>query len=307
MKSKAILAIIVLAGAAWWGYVTYMSGGGAEQDNRNLRASFQALSSAIAKGNKAGIMKHLSPGFSDKKITKADLIKALTLPRTAYTAKISNLTIQGDVGSIFYVRSETRKGGEPTTGFKVSGETWMRDSADPSLWRLHRLAANDKWFRTAEIPLKKEAVKEAKAEDKPVLGTLKAEVKPKTMEEGGRYSSVGRRDPFRPLITGIAEEVASMEVCDPERPREYLESFDLRSLKLSGVISTDGAPVALIRTPDGKGYTVRASMYMGKMCGKVMGIDNDFVTIREQKRVPGSLPPRFESIETTLKLRPEEG
>jgi len=175
---------------------------------------------------------------------------------------------------------------------------------------LHRLAANDKWFRTAKIPAEHEPDKKvAEKKDELVLGTLEKGVAgAESMVASMRYTSVGRRDPFRPLIAlEAAAEGGIREVCDPDRPRELLESYDLLSLKLAGVIIADQAPVALVETPDGKGYTVRKDMYVGKSCGRIIEIQSDYVVVLEKIRKPGGLPGVFDPTETILKLRPEEG
>ncbi len=307
MKQQIIIAICVLAIAGYLGYQNFMKGD-ENIDDKNLRSSFQALGVAISSKNTTVIKNLLSPGFTDRQVSNEEFIEVLTLPRKSYVTKIDKITFQGDLGSISYTRSETRGDGEPIDNFKVKGETWMKDKKNPRLWRLYRLAANDKWFRTVAIPQKRTPEKMIAKAEEPVLGTLeKEEGKVLSMRKSERYSSIRRRDPFMPLIAMAGEETAGVENCDPDRPREPLESFDLLSLKLTGVIITDQEPVALIRAPDGKGHTVRVDMYLGKMCGKVVEINSDRMIIREKKRAPGSLPGEFKPAETELKLRHEEG
>lgn len=305
MKPQSIIVICVLVVVAYWGYGQFTK---TDLDNdKDIRASFQALSVAIASKNPTIIKNLLSPGFSDKKVGNEEFISVLTLPRTTYSTKIDKITFQGDLSSVFYTRSETREGGEPIKNYKVNGETWIRDKKNPSIWRLHRLAKADDWFRTTDIPMGRKPETAVARADKPVLGSLKTKKSSLSVGEGGRYSPVGRRDPFRPLIAMAGEEIAGVENCDPERPREHLENFDLLSLKLTGVIITSATSLALIRAPDGKGYTVKAGMYIGRMCGKVVEIDPDFMVVREKKRAPGSLPGAFNPVKTILKLRYEEG
>ncbi|VAX23978.1 hypothetical protein MNBD_NITROSPINAE04-463 [hydrothermal vent metagenome] len=305
MKPQSIIVICVLAVVLYFGYGQFSKT--SLDSNKDIRDSFQALSVAIASKNPIIIKNLISPGFSDPKIGAKEFIEILSLPRKSYVTKINQIRFQGDLGSVFYTRSETRGGGAPIINYNINGETWIQDKNNPSVWRLHRLAKGDKWFRTAEIPMKKAPAQVVAKAGKPVLGSLKTEKVSMSLGEGGRYSPVGRRDPFRPLIAMGGEEIAGVENCDPERPREHLESFDLLSLKLTGVIITSSMPLALVRAPDGKGYTVKAGMYLGRMCGEVVEIDPDFMVIREKKRAPGGLPGVFDPVKTILKLRYEEG
>jgi len=305
MKPQVIIVICILAVVLYFGYGQFTKT--SLDSDKDIRSSFQALSVAIASRNPIIVRNLISPGFTDPKIGTKEFIEVLTLPRKSYVTKINQIRFQGGLGSVFYTRSETRGDGEPIKNYNINGETWIQDKKNPSVWRLHRLAKGDKWFRTAEIPRKKEPKRVVAKAGKPVLGSLKMEKMSMSINEGGRYSPIGRRDPFRPLIAMAGEEVAGVENCDPERPREHLESFDLLSLKLTGVIITSAMPLALIRAPDGKGYTVKAGMYLGRMCGKVVEIDPDFMVIREKKRAPGGLPGAFSPVKTILKLRYEEG
>jgi Tfp pilus assembly protein PilP len=127
------------------------------------------------------------------------------------------------------------------------------------------------------------------------------------MLKGERYNPAGKRDPFKPLITiGAAEaEMMSGEFCDPTREKELLEKFDLDTLKLTGIILGEKGPLALIETPDGKGYTVYPNMYLGKRCGKVSSINDMQVLLKEQIRKPGGKPGEFTSIDTPMRLRTE--
>lgn len=303
---KAKIAVVVLLAAAVAGYFGYSfllkDGGGG--DEKNIRESFQAMSSAIASGNEAVVKTFIAPTFSDKKITKEGLLKALTRKRDVYEARINKITAQGNLATIVYTRTEALKGGEPVTA-SIAGETWIRDAKNPRLWMLHRLAPNDKGLRMAQVEKKEKETAEPEKEKK-VLGTLEAAARPAAGE--GRYSPTGKRDPFRPLIAMTEGPAEVEEVCEPERPRELLEGYNLMSLKLAGVIQAgDGDAAALIEAPDGKGYTVRRGMYLGKNCGKVVDIRNDYLLIREMIHTPGAKAGVFEPVETMLKLRPEEG
>ncbi len=309
MKPKLVIVICVVAVVGYFGYNTFMKGG-PEVDKKNIRDSFQAMSVAIATKNKIVVKNLLSKTFSDKVVGDKELVDILTMSRKLYDAKIKSINLQGDLATIAYTRTEARgEDGSPVVS-RIRGETWIRDEKNPMVWRLHRLAANDKWFRTAKIPMQAEpkvVAEKSKAEG--VLGTLEKEKKPGETAPGDRrYTAVGKRDPFMPLIALEASvEGGSREVCDPDRPRDLLESYELLSLKLSGIIGAEGKPMALIEAPDGKGYTVRENMYLGKSCGRVIEIRSDEMVVLEKIHKPGSLRGVFEPTETILKIRPEEG
>jgi len=285
-------------------YRYFIGAGSPIDDEKNIRLSFQAMTQAIIKQDKKGINSLISPTFADKSIKRQGLIGILAMKRSVYNATIKSVVVQGDLASIFYARNEVRgKDGEPITA-KVNGETWARDKLNPAQWKLQKLAVNDKWFRTAKGP--KKAVPDSDKK-KRVLGSLE-EKKDGSMQNGVRYSSVGRRDPFRSLIAlEMGVETGARDVCDPDRPRELLESYDLLSLKLSGVIRGVDSNVALIEAPDGKGYSVRIGMYIGKRCGKVTQVENDYLIVNEQLPKVGADAGVFEPVESALKLRPEEG
>ncbi len=307
MKSRIILIICAAVITGYFAYGQFFKEKGIS-DEGNVRISFQAMSLAVATNNKNAVKAMISPSFSDRKVTSDDLSKILTMKRGSYSSKIRTITTQGDLASIFYIRTESR-GPEDSPPFTVNikGETWGRDKNNPKVWKLVKLAANDKWFRTMDYPMPKKAI--ASKKNKRVLGSLEDGASgSSSMKKGGYYSSVGKRDPFRSLIAlDMGPEPDSKDICDPDRPRELLENYDLLSLKLSGVIESASGPVALIEAPDGKGFTVSPGMYLGKRCGKVLGIERNFVVVKEQVPKIGAGIGVYESVETALKLRPEEG
>lgn len=308
-KRITVLLLLIVAVGGFFAYTTLM-GGGADRDEKEVRASFDAMKASIISGSPDAVSSMVSPGFTDTGINRENLIRVLTLKRRAYDAVVNSVNIQGDLASISYTRTDARGEGEPVTA-RIIGETWMRDPQKAGRWLLRGLAKDDAGFRSLAVPTAPAPAKEAQKAGATVLGTIEqpAQGQPSILKEGGRYASAGKRDPFMPLIAGIMGEGAAsyVEECEPERPRETLEEFDLLSLKLSGVIITDKEPLALIATPDGKGHTVRREMYLGKSCGKVIAIEPEYVVIREQRRKPGTIPAKFDPVETIMKLRPEEG
>ncbi|VAX25071.1 hypothetical protein MNBD_NITROSPINAE02-858 [hydrothermal vent metagenome] len=307
MKAKVILVVCLVAIAGYTVYNSYMTGG-PETDEKNVRTSFNSMTLSIASKSKVAVQTFLSPTFSDRKVTRDDLVKILTMNRDQYSAKIESIKTKGDLASIFYTRTESRGEDNQAVTTKIAGETWIRDGKNPVMWRLHKLAPNDRWFRVAELPKKiKKAVATKNGSDEPG-GAEKSRFKFASLKAGEKYSPAGKRDPFKSLIAFELDLGSNLpEVCDQGRPRDLLEGYDLASLKLSGVIQVAGGSLALIETPDGKGYTVRPGMYLGKSCGKIKEIERHFVIVEEQIRETGVRGVYFNTVETSIKLRPEEG
>ena len=312
MNAKLLLGLVVVAIAGYFAYLQYgqdsgKSAGGAN-DQVAVRASFGSLSKALANNNYKAASSMVAPTFSDKTIKRADFLKVLKIKRKGYKGQIKSVKVDKDIASISYQRTETRGGVEPIQ-VEVKNETWVRDKVDRQSWRLFKLAANDEWFRNQD-PIGPGAVKVAsKQEAGPtVIERLRKDTGIRPMQPGERYSPVGKRDPFQSLRGDDGNEVIGDEMCQSDRPREFLENFDLRSLKLSGVIiKGESESVALIEIPDGKGYSVRMGMFMGRNCGQILEIWNDYMLVKEQVHKPGTPPGSYEEIETIVKLRPEEG
>ena len=81
-----------------------------------------------------------------------------------------------------------------------------------------------------------------------------------------------------PVPTGAA---ASKIEIDLNRPREFLESFPLDTLRLVGTLEQGGTLWALIRTADGTIQRVTLGNYMGQNFGKIIRIDDSEVVLRE--------------------------
>ncbi|MDH5511297.1 MAG: pilus assembly protein PilP [Nitrospinota bacterium] len=338
MKGKLLLGMLVLA-AAFFGY-QYMLGQKTEEDVANVRSSFKKLAQAISASDTKTINTLVSPTFTDATLKKREkLIDVLSLPRKTYIASLSNVQLQGsDMALVFYTRTEVRGKRGKMLKDNIIGEIWNRDPANPQIWKLAKLAQKDKWFRTTEIPIDANtAIAEKQpGEKEPVLGSLEkkeAEVKAKaesekfeTMDtkapkEGEAekpseeaqgdepvlvaYNPANKRDPFQPWGEESSRDVSGL--CDPTREKETLEAHELLSLKLQGVIFTETEPLALVTTPDGKGYTLYRGKYLGKNCGKIIDIDDDRLLIEEQKKDPTDPFSDWQTVESELKLRPEEG
>ena len=93
--------------------------------------------------------------------------------------------------------------------------------------------------------------------------------------ERPRYSSVGKRDPFRPL---------SLKAKASQRARENLsplERYELGQLKLVAIVWDIKEPKAMVEDGTGLGYVVKIGTLIGPNEGKVKAIKPTEVVIEE--------------------------
>ena len=93
--------------------------------------------------------------------------------------------------------------------------------------------------------------------------------------ERPRYSSVGKRDPFRPL---------SLKPKASQRARENLsplERYELGQLKLVAIVWDIKEPKAMVEDGTGLGYVVKIGTLIGPNEGKVKAIKPTEVVIEE--------------------------
>jgi type IV pilus assembly protein PilP len=101
-----------------------------------------------------------------------------------------------------------------------------------------------------------------------------------------KYEGLLGRDPFRTSTSEGSDQVASSGPAkgprpDLQRPREYLERFELDTLVMVGTFAKEASEWALVKDPDGVVHRVAVGNYMGKNHGKVSGISNDEVQLSE--------------------------
>ncbi len=100
------------------------------------------------------------------------------------------------------------------------------------------------------------------------------------------YEGLLGRDPFRQSTSEGSDQVAQSGNAkgprpDLQRPREYLERYELDTLSMVGTFSKESSDWALIRDPDGVIHRVAIGNYIGKNHGKVNHISNDEVQLSE--------------------------
>ena len=100
------------------------------------------------------------------------------------------------------------------------------------------------------------------------------------------YEGLTGRDPFRQSTSEGSDQVAQSGTAkgprpDLQRPREYLERFELDTLSMVGTFSKQSSEWALIRDPDGVVHRVAVGNYIGKNHGKVNGVSADEMQLSE--------------------------
>lgn len=99
------------------------------------------------------------------------------------------------------------------------------------------------------------------------------------------YEGMTGRDPFRQSITEGADDARGSKGTGPrpdfDRPREYLERYELDTLSMVGTFSKGKDYWALVRDPEGVIHRVPVGNYMGKNHGKVVKITSTEVDLSE--------------------------
>lgn len=90
------------------------------------------------------------------------------------------------------------------------------------------------------------------------------------------YTATVVRDPFLPFLKEEAVAVKRGSALTP------LEKFDLGELKIVGILTKGNQTVALVEDNEGKGYTVKKGVKMGKNGGIISRItDKEIIVIEE--------------------------
>jgi len=90
-----------------------------------------------------------------------------------------------------------------------------------------------------------------------------------------RYDPEGKPDPFKPFIE-IAEEDTRVMPLPP------LRRFAVGEFRLIGIVRTADKKIAIVKTPEGKRYTLRRGTLLGANGGRVVKILSDSVVVVEK-------------------------
>ncbi len=115
------------------------------------------------------------------------------------------------------------------------------------------------------------------------------------------YTSIGKRDPFRPYYVDQALEEEEKQSA---RALTELEKFEIDQLKLVGVVTGTSTPSAMVEDPSGAGHTIMIGTLIGKHSGRVNKIKRDEVIILEEFRDPATN--KKVSSPVTMRLPAEE-
>ncbi|MDX1459703.1 MAG: pilus assembly protein PilP [Xanthomonadales bacterium] len=92
------------------------------------------------------------------------------------------------------------------------------------------------------------------------------------------YEGQTGRDPFRSSTSEGSDDVAATSSGsgprpDRDRPREYLEQFELDTLTMVGTFSMADSLWALVQDPDGVVHRVAVGNYLGRNHGRITAIE----------------------------------
>ena len=124
----------------------------------------------------------------------------------------------------------------------------------------------------------KAKLREAVAENKSTKANSEAtpSVEPKSDQlSTPSVSTTVRRDPFRPFTPNTRTQSHPSQTLSP------LERYELRQLKLVGIVWRVKEPSAMIEDSAGLGYVVKVGTPMGPNDGKVIAIQPDQIIVEE--------------------------
>lgn len=115
------------------------------------------------------------------------------------------------------------------------------------------------------------------------------------LEETYTYMPAGRRDPFRSPLLGLREKKAT--------GLTPLQQRSLSELRVIGIIWSSEGYLAMIETPDGKGYVIKKGTLVGPDGGVVEEITKNSIIIEERFR---DIYGKWRVRKTELKLHAKE-
>lgn len=101
------------------------------------------------------------------------------------------------------------------------------------------------------------------------------------------YEGTEGRDPFSSSTSQGNEESRAAEgettgpKPDVDRPREYLERFELDTLTMVGTFGKEEGYWGLVRDPDGVVHRVTVDDYLGKNHGRITGVSETQIALSE--------------------------
>jgi len=98
------------------------------------------------------------------------------------------------------------------------------------------------------------------------------------------YGAAGMRNPFQPPVE--VKEITRLQRLttvrpDLNRPREYLEQFNIDSLFMVGTVQMGGTLWGLVQDGEGSVHRVHMGNYLGKNHGRIVELTENFVSVIE--------------------------
>lgn len=129
---------------------------------------------------------------------------------------------------------------------------------------------------TKDIPRASKTVKKAPAETATSqTGEAVEEMEQKEDSFAG-YTATDLKDPFVPFLK---DEAVAVRKRGPLSP---LEKFDLGELQLVGILTKGNETIALIEDSEGKGYSVKRGVKIGKNGGVISKITKNEIIVVEE-------------------------
>ena len=97
------------------------------------------------------------------------------------------------------------------------------------------------------------------------------------------YNAFDLTDPFRPRAIEPSKATAGAGGMQPDfnRRKEPLEAYPLEALQMVGTLQQQKIVHALVRTPDKNLFRVRAGNYLGQNFGRIVGITDSTIMLKE--------------------------
>lgn len=98
-----------------------------------------------------------------------------------------------------------------------------------------------------------------------------------------RYQNTEYSSPFNvvPFVPIVKKVVNNSMAPDTDREKEYLEKFQLQSIKMQGYIKSGSSMKAIVKDPIGGFHQVIVGDYIGKNYGKIAKITKDEIIVEE--------------------------
>lgn len=97
------------------------------------------------------------------------------------------------------------------------------------------------------------------------------------------YEPGERRSPFMPDTPQrrVSSDPNAVQGPDPNRPREFLESFSLDTLRMVGTLEQGGSRFGLVQDREGLIHRVRVGNYVGQNYGRITSISEAQISVIE--------------------------